>query len=190
MGNFFTVKVQGGETLLKDLQNEIKGIEDASHSALNYVESAFREDLQTFIAEEWYKKWGPPKKYERRTDKNNYGTPLEDMEKNADDSTINGLTLSFVYSPTGEHKISMWDTHDGDEIIKIIQDNSGWTYRPTKDKQGREIMPRPFWNKFVEYEFNGGAFAAFDYGFGGRGYNLISEGISKDIKYDSGESFL
>lgn len=187
----FKITVSGFETAEEDLEKEQKGIESAAAIGLRMVESQFYTDLQRHIQKDWYEAWGDPKMYVRRTDDDALGTPLGDMEENAARySSIDGLTLSFIYSPTGQHDNSAWSLVDGDKLIEIIQTNSGWKWKPDKDSKKRTIMPRPFWNNFVEEEFNGGAFAAFDYGFSGRGYDLISEGVEKDLEHAGGESLL
>lgn len=51
-------------------------------------------------------------------------------------------------------------------------------------------MPRPFWNNFVEEQRSGMLFAAFEDGFGGRGYDLVREGGTKDLDFPPSESML
>lgn len=184
----FKVTVSGFETVENDLEKEQKQIEKASVEGLRMVESQFYADLERHIQKDWYEAWGEPKQYERRTDDPSLGPPLGDFSNM--NSEIKGLTLTFDYFPSGKHSNGEWNNHNGDEIIKIIQMNEGWSYPVNEDRQKRMIMPRPFWNNFVEEEFNGQAFAVFDYGFSGRGYDLIPEGVGKDLEYTSGESLL
>ena len=179
----FKITVSGFETVQKDLEKEQKGIEFASGFGLRMVESEMYNRLAKHIHDDWYEPWGPPEVYKRRTDNHTLGTPLGDLAKNVL-SDVKGNTLSFEYIPTGKHANPDWYTHDGDEIIEIIQTNMKWTWQPNN------CFPRPFWNNFVNEQFNGAAFDAFDYGFSGRGYDLISEGVGKDLEYTGGESLL
>ena len=187
----FKITVSGFETAEEDIQTERKGIEAAATAGLRFTESQFYTDLERHVREDWYEPWGPPKAYMRRTDEPVLGTPLGDMEKNAEPYTsVDGLTLSFVYQPTGKHDFYDWSTVDGDQLIKIIQTNGEWKYKPRKDQKKRSIMPRPFWNNFVREEMNGGAVDAFEYGFSGRGYDFIREGADHDLIWDGGEGLL
>ena len=79
---------------------------------------------------------------------------------------------------------------DSDDLIEIIQTNSGWKYEPSKDKSGREIMPRPFWNNFVEEQRNGALINSFARGFGGSGFDIELEGGVLDLDFPADESML
>jgi hypothetical protein len=186
---FFKISIDGFESAYEDLEKERDKIGDASGSGLHMVESEMYESLQRHIREDWYEPWGPPKVYLRRTDDPTLGPPLGDLEKNVN-SDVNDLILTFNYSPSGEHENEEWDDREGDELIRVIQFNRGWSYPVKEDVHERRIMPRPFWNNFVEEQFNGLAFDSFSYGFSGRGYDLISEGVGKDLEFTGGESLV
>lgn len=193
MARFFTYSVRGFESVEKDVLQEVKEIDRFAENGLRMVDNEFHTNLAKHIREDWYEKWGPPKIYERRTDDNSYGTPLGDMDRPNMDSDLKKRRLTFVYSPSGEHEYDDWHSVDGDQLIKIIQDNRGWEFKPNYDLSGRKIMERPFWNNFVEEEFNGAAFDAFEYGFfnsAGNEYVLIRQGGSNDLQYEPGESLL
>lgn len=186
---FFKVNIEWDGTLEGDVAAQRKGIEAAANAGLRSVESQMYVDLQRHIRDDWYRPWGPPKEYERRTDNDSLGTPLGDPANM--DSTVTGLSLAFVYSPSGEHAVPEWsNTASGDKLISILQTADGWRYPPTEDRKGREIMPRPFWNNFVREQFGGAAFDAFEYGFAGRGFDLLREGGEKDLDHSGGESEL
>lgn len=193
MARFFTYNVRGFESVEKDVLDEIKDIDRFIQNGLQMVDNEFHTNLAKHVHEDWYKKWGPPKEYERRTDEETLGTPIGSMDPPNMDSNLKKRQLTFIYSPSGEHKYEGWHSVDGDQLIKIIQDNKGWEYEPNFDKEGRKIMPRPFWNNFVEEEFNGAAFDAFEYGFhnsAGNEYVLVREGGTKDLQYEPGEGLL
>lgn len=184
---FFKVNLEWDGTLEDDVSAQKKGIEAAANAGLRSVESQMYADLQRHIREDWYRPWGPPKMYERRTDNEALGTPLGDPSNM--DSSVSGLSLEFVYSPSGDHEYPAWsNSASGDKLISILQTNDGWRWKPSTDKKGREIMPRPFWNNFVREQFGGAAFDSFEYGFAGRGFDLIREGGEKDLLHSGGES--
>ena len=189
---FFTVTVIGEETLQADLNEHLLAIKDASRAGLQFLASDMISTLQKHIWNDWHEPWGEPLVYKRRTDAENdpdqgyLGVPLGDTRNMS--TEIRDLSLAFVYEPTGRHTTHSWSTVNGDALISIIQRNAGWKYEPGKDKDHRNVMPRPFWNNFVEDEKNGAAFGAFEYGFSGRGYDLIREG--NDVVFDGNESML
>ena len=185
--DFLTITMRGEETLANDLNDEVLAISNISHDALYRVGSDMIMSLQYHIREDWYEPWGPPKAYERRT---NTGDPdALGSEKNMHPD-VNGLSLSFVYAPTGRHTVREWNSRSGDALIETIQTDSGWTWEPDKDKRGREIMPRPFWNNFGEEMRNGEAFDSFERGFAGHGYDLIREAGQKDMEFPANEGML
>lgn len=189
-GGFFRVTVTGEETLSNELNDRTNDMRGPIRDGLMNVQSEMVENLQKHIREDWYNPWGEPKYYTRRTDNPAFGTPLGDISNM--DATVKDMSLSFVYSPNGRHENNRWHKRDGDKLIEVIQTNSGWTkgWEPDKDRRGRAIMPRPFWNRFVEEQFDGMAFAAFEYGFSGRGFDLIREGGERDVLFQHGESLL
>lgn len=191
MAKVLTVTIEDDGGLKKEIDKKIKQIERASEKGLKSVGSEFIKNLQTHIREDWYEAWGEPKKYIRRTDKGG-GTPLGSSKNMS--AKVDGLTLDFTYSPTGDHANSKWHTKDGDALIKVIQENFGWTYTPSKDQKGRRIMPRPFWDNFVKEEKAWRAFDAFRNGFVASknldDYQFIVEGGNKDIVFDTSDGEL
>ena len=185
--SFFKVTVSGLETIDEDFELESRKIEKAFPQALQYVGSEMIVSLQKHIFEDWYKPWGPPLIYIRRTDNNSLGTPLGSKENM--DVFVDNDSLEFTYEPTGDHAVSDWNSVSGDKLIEIIQTNSGWSYPVGVDKIGRTIMPRPFWNFFVEEQANSGIIDAFIKGMSPFA-TVIPEGVGKDVVFDGGESML
>ena len=148
-----TAKIIG---LDEDLKKEEKRYLSLSENALQFVGAEMVLDLQKHIKEDWYEKWGEPLVYRRRTDNPSYGTPLGSEENMTYDKERSGNQVEFVfgYFPNGEHNNPLpgedWHSADGNDLIKIIQENEGWKYPVDEDTQGRTIMPRPFWDNFVE----------------------------------------
>ena len=146
--SFFKFYVTGLETIDLDYLKETADIGRYSSSALQTVGAEMIENLQKHIQEDWYGAWKPPKVYERRTDDPSLGTPLGSKENM--DASVSGMELDFTYEPNGEHKVAAWSGHrSGDGLINVIQTNSGWTWKP------KGAGKRPFWNNFVDEEFNG-----------------------------------
>lgn len=188
MEGFFHVTVSGEETLTNDLNDNLNAMRGPIRDGLRFVGSEMIVDLQRHIQKDWYEAWGDPKEYERRTDDPSRGTPLGDDSNMHTD--VHDMSLSFVYTPNGRHVNHAWQKRDGDKLIEVIQTNSGWSWQPRKDTKGRPIIGRPFWNNFAEEQFNGAAFDAFEYGFAGRGFDLVREGGKRDVEYSPGESML
>ncbi len=142
--------------LKEDLEKEKKRLLSLSEKALKNVGAEMVFDLQNRIQKDWYEKWGDPKVYRRRTDNPSYGTPLGSEENMTYDKKRLGdeVEFSFGYFPNGEHNNPPtdedWHSVDGNDLIQIIQKNEGWQYPVDEDTQGRTIMPRPFWDNFVE----------------------------------------
>ncbi len=104
---------------------------------------------------------------------------------------VKGLSLNFLYTPNAKHTAKNWSSGmSSDDLIEIIQTNEGWRYEPSKDKNGREIMPRPFWNNFVEEQRNGALMYSFAKGFIGSGFDLVLEGGILDLDFPASESML
>ena len=179
----FKVSVSQERTLLDDYQKEEGEIRAHFSEAINMIASEMKENLQKHIYEDWYLPWGKPKRYKRRTDNPDLGTPL------GSDQNIHAIpskdTLEFIYDPSGEHTNEKYHTRDGDDLIRVIQMNSGWTWQPNEDRGGREIMPRPFWNNFVDEQESGGIINAFIAGMAP--YKVIAEGKDKDVVLDGTE---
>lgn len=183
------VSVVGENTISQDYEKAVGEIRSHFPKALRNVASEMTENLQKHIEQDWYLPWGEPKSYKRRTTARNedkdYGTPLGDKSNiHYPDPTD---CLDFTYTPTGKHKVQKWSSEkDGDEIIRIIQMNSGWDYPPDEDENGRTIMPRPFWDNFVDEQAQHGIIDAFIAGMGKR-YPVIPEGAGNDVVLDGDE---
>ena len=110
---------------------------------LSVLESEMRMSLGEHIMSDMYSAWGEPKAYDRT-----YAM----LSNDAIESKSGNLKLEFYYEPhwdapsTGNYGVA---EKSGNELIEVIQTNSGWTYKPNEDTNGRKIMPRPFWNNFV-----------------------------------------
>lgn len=135
------------EGLQEDIDEITREINAQIPRALQQVGSEMRDNLQEHIRTDWYEAWGAPKKYKRRTDFGG-GVPLGD-EQNME-IYVKKNSLDFGYYPTGDHAEKFWDDRDGNALIEVIQENAGWSFTPDKDKKGRTIMPRPFWDNFVD----------------------------------------
>lgn len=187
--SMFRVSVKWEGSLEQDVEDHVPRIRDAANMALHSCESMMSASLLEHIQNDWFNAWGEPLVYKRRSQFPQYGKGLA----NPDNITthVNGLSLSFLYEPNAQHSASNWSRNlSPDELIEVIQTNSGWKYEPTQDRKMRRIMPRPFWNNFVEEMRNGMLFAAFENGFGGRGYDLVREGGDKDLDFPPSESML
>lgn len=134
----------------EDLEYEKKEIWAASILALGEVGEDMKIALQEHIQKDWHDAWGDPLVYERRTDNPSLGTPLG-SEKNMSYS-VSKTGLHFRYFPSQQHKNREWSVTNGDSLIRMLQENLGWKWKPSEDTQGRMIMPRPFWDNFVEEE--------------------------------------
>lgn len=185
---FFTATYEGFETVEEDVEKHRQKIEKISSDALSFLGTEMTKTLQKHIREDWYEPWGPPKAYPRRTDNPSLGIPLGDNRNISAEQK--GLSLIFTYKPSGDHAARKWYRKSGDALIEVIQENKGWSFQPKFDRNGHAIMPRPFWDRFVEEEKNGGIWSAFQYGFGGHGYNLIPEGNGLDVEFAPGEGML
>lgn len=139
--SFFNVSVVGTNTIQRDLETELKNIENQSNLALNNIGAEMVNTLQKFINEVWYKGY-KPKVYKRRTDGAG-GTPIGSRENM--DYKVSKRQLYFSYEPTGEHINPKWSNRNGDKLIEHIQQG-------LNDYTEKEIPPRPFWNDFIEEE--------------------------------------
>ena len=142
--------------------------------ALGVVGSEMTVGLQRHVMEDWYYVY-KPYVYKRRTDDPSLGTPLGDGANIS--SEVSGHSLTFTYTPTGEHQNGAWSDRHGDELIEWIQEG------------GTGIPPRPFWNNFLEEQRNGEIMNAFILGMGEK-YPVIAEGGDRDLYFDPGESEL
>lgn len=185
----FSVTTKWEGSLEQEVEAHVPRIKDAANMALHSCESEMSASLLEHIKNDWYDAWGEPLVYKRRSDNDDYGQGLMDPDNIT--PNVNGLTLTFLFTPNAKHSAKNWSRDlSSDELIEVIQTNSGWKYEPTEDRRGRKIMPRPFWNNFVEEQRNGMLFGAFESGFGGRGYDLEREGGTKDLDFPPNESML
>lgn len=138
---FFNAEIAGLETLENDYEQHFAKIDDAIQLALQDVGSEMVSSLQKHIKEDVYAAYAP-KSYQRRSENYGTGTPLTDTQNMSVETKHNELI--FSYNPTGEHVYSVWHTRDDDTLITAIQNGKLWG-KPPK---------RPFWNNFVEEQFN------------------------------------
>lgn len=165
------VTIYEKEQLGKDLYKEQGKIESLIPNALQYVGSEMKNDLQRGIFSDWYTQYSPVE-YERRTDNPGKGTPLGDSSNIS--IAVKGKELQFDYEPTGEYiGKPFWSKRSGDSLIEFLQ-NGMW--------QGvYNIVPaRPFWNNFVERQFNQEIMTNFARGM--LPYKVESDGVGKDIQ--------
>lgn len=187
--SLFKVSAKWEGSLEQDVDSHLPGIKSAANMALHSCESMMGISLLEHIQNDWYEAWGEPLVYKRRTDNPEYGTPLGDPDNIT--SHVSGLSLSFLYEPNAKHSAANWSRDlSPDELIEVIQTNSGWKYEPSTDIHNKPIMKRPFWNNFVQELRNGLLFTMFEEGFGGRGYDLVREGGEKDLDFPDDESML
>lgn len=191
MAEFLNITVQGTDSIDKDLDTAIQDMKRPGgpiDKGLREAATYFAPTLRQHLYDDWYEAWGEPKKYIRRTDNNGYGKSLFDY---VEDAVVdaNKLSIHFDYIPSGEHAL-YGNGANGDELINIIQYNRGWKWQPKVDSKQREIMPRPFWNNFIEEMKSGVIPMAFREGFISAGWKLDLEGGSKDMEWANGESLL
>lgn len=192
MGGFMTITVKGTDTIDKELQDVVREMEKPIRRGLETAAVTFAPTLRQHIADDWYDAWGPPKRYLRRTDYPEYGPGLYEQVKEA---VVKGDSVEFEYLPSARHSLEIdpetgFVPEGGDDLINIIQYNRGWLNKPNRDRQGRSIMPRPFWNNFVEEMKSGILMDAFEYGFTSGGWTMIREGGDRDMEWANGESML
>ena len=135
------------EGLEDDINNFTQELDKQIPHALQQVGSEMVYKLQEHIRTDWYEAWGAPKQYKRRTD---YGGGISLGDEQNMDIQVKKNTLDFEYFPSGDHVRREWDERDGDTLIKVIQENKGWSFQPDLDKEGRALTPRPFWDNFVD----------------------------------------
>lgn len=186
MDEFLTVSAKEEGALEEELKKVLDEMRAPVSKGLHTAAAVFAPALRQHIADDWYDAWGPPKKYLRRTDYPEYGPGLYAQ---VEEAVVNGETVLFEYLPSGEHGLT-GESASGDDLIRIIQNDRGWEFPPTYDRQGRKIMPRPFWNNFVREIQDGLAMDAFEYGFTSGGWSMIREGGSRDMEWVNGESLL
>lgn len=190
MAEFLTITIQGMDALDKELQDALYEMKKPIKRGLQTAASTLAPALRQHIADDWYDEWGPPRKYLRRTDYPEYG---EGLYAQVEEAVVRDDAILFEYSPSGEYRYQKGHASsnaNGDELINIIQYNRGWQFKPTLDRQGREIKPRPFWNNFVNEVKDGILMDAFEYGFTSGGWTMTREGGSKDMEWANGESLL
>ena len=137
---------------------------------LNMVGSELIKDLQSHIEKDVYDAYDP-RAYPRRKDNPKFGTSLVDKKNFY--AMAKGEYLEFNYYPDGTHRGTRKDTLGyadsesrtdgdipikpnpvhGDVLINRIQTGKGYDWNADNPDDGPP--PRPFWNNFVEEEFNG-----------------------------------
>lgn len=186
LDEFLKITIKDSGVLEKEFADTLYEMKKPIGRGLHTAAAVFAPALRQHIADDWYDAWGPPKKYLRRTDYPEYGPGLYAQ---VEEAVVNGETVLFEYLPSGEHSLT-GENASGDDLIRIIQDDRGWEFPPTYDRQGRKIGPRPFWNNFVEEIRDGLAMDAFEYGFTSGGWSMIREGGEADMEWGRGESLL
>ena len=189
--SLFKVSAKWEGSLEQDVDSHLPGIKSAANMALHSCESVLITSLSEHIQKDWFDRWYPIE-YRRRTDHPEDripgdGEPLGSEEYM--DTKVSDLTLTFLYTPKSNHRYAKWANHRwDDELIETIQlgPKGKWTWISQDDPPPE----RPFWNNFVEELRNGLLFAAFEDGFGGRGYDLVREGGEKDLDFPGDESML
>ena len=178
MRGIFKVTVEEVEPLEDDLQTERKKIKAQIPVALGYVGSEMKDSLERHLYADWYTGYRSSV-YERRTDDPRLGKSITD-ESNIS-VTNRGQTLIFDYHPSGLHANPDWSTEGGDPLIERIQ-NGLW--------RENEIIvpPRPFWNNFVEEQFDEKIMENFIHGM--LPYYEVESETGKDIKTEDMESLL
>ena len=174
------VKVEG---LNEEVKEEIAKIKNQIPTALEQVGSEMILDLQKHTQEDWYKKY-KPKIYQRRTDDNSLGIPLGSVENMS--VSVKNNKLDFTYTPSGEHEEKAWEERNGDELIKWLQNEHDLASTNTGEIL-HTIPARPFWNNFVEEQFNEKIMQTFVRGFPKK-YSVVLEG--DDLETDGNESML
>ena len=218
MGNFFTVKITGEETLTNDLNDFLHTLKEPIRTGLSSVADGFTQSLDKHIENDVYDAY-QPKRYPRRMNSDSLLSP------NYKDIKIHDLSLSFQYEPKGFHKgrrkdilgaeyddvIHEWiildpetgETKDiienpndplkphpvhGDALIRRLQTGEGYDWKPPK---GEDSFPkRPFWNNFLEEQKDGAALNSFVYGFGTHAVDLILEGGNRDMEWAANEGMI
>lgn len=190
--DFVTITVKGWNTVENELKDVLYEMKKPIRRGLETAAMAMAPALKQHIADDWYDAWGPPKKYLRRTDYPEYGPGLYEQ---VEEAVVKDDSVLFEYLPSARHSLEIdpetrYVPEGGDELINIIQYNRGWLDPPNLDRQGRHIMPRPFWNNFVEEMKNGLLMDAFEAGFSSGGWSMVREGGAQDMAWATGESIL
>lgn len=188
---FLTVTMSGWESVKQELDDVMTAMKRPIRNGLATAGYAMAPALKQHIADDWYDAWGPPKKYLRRTDYPERGPSLYEQ---VEEAVVRDDSVFFEYLPSGEYRSAggmKTSDANGDDLINIIQYNRGWTFPPSLDRQGRNIMPRPFWNNFVEEMKDGLLMDAFEAGFSSTpDWTMVREGGAMDMAWDAGESIL
>ena len=147
--SFFNVTVEGLDSLDKDFENELKGINKQIPIALGIVGSEMAKDLQAIIEGYFYKSY-TPKQYQRS------GEMKEDSSMNYEPKD-NGLT--FIYEPETTHNgLDAWvqdkPVRGEFSIPRTPDDLIVWGQYSHFDGTNHEIPARPFWNFFLEEQGN------------------------------------
>lgn len=184
MENGLKIKITGLEEIEKDFDENAREIETKIPYALGYTASEMLDDLERHLQHDWREMYSP-RFYERRTDDPSLGTSI--MDESNTHISVSGKKMEFIYNPTGEHSNPQWNQRSGDSLIEFIQ-NGMWDKGGVTREDIKIVPPRPFWNNFVEEQFNYKIIQNFTAGM--RPFEVISEGGSKDIQSENMESLL
>lgn len=154
MGTQITAKIIG---LKEDLEKERQDINKQADKALFSVGVEMKRDLQVILQKEWYERYTPTT-YERRTDDNSLGRPIGSDDNF--DVSVKRQSLEFSFNPTGKHANPEWSVRNGDALIEWIQ--AEHNYAESDDGEIiKKIPSRPFWNKFLDEQMDGGIMEKF-----------------------------
>lgn len=131
------VKVEGLDSLDKDLESLTEKIDTAVTAGLNTVLGDFKDSLASHVQEDAYKKY-KPKKYKR--------TGAMGDEKNMT-GNVSGNVLDFLYEFETESDGNYYE--DSDDVIRVVQSGKNYLW-------GVAIDPRPFWDNFIKEQLIGG----------------------------------
>lgn len=155
MSDFFRFSAES-YGLVEELNAAADDVKKKIPGALQFVGADMQESLMRHLREDWYEAWGEPLVYERDADKR----PARSiMSKTRMHVEVDGEKLLFDYMDNKRIASGSW-TED-DQVIKVIGSNSGWQFPPKRDIFGRYVMPRPFWNNFVNEMKNEGIMQSF-----------------------------
>ena len=180
-----TIDCKGSIGDMSALEKELNIPSVAWKAALLNVKDRMESSLKEHIQEDVYDAY-TPHRYRRRSKNENIGTPLIDLEKNADvhaRQNENGSYQIYLrYMPTGAHENAAWSSSgkkgvDGDDLISRIEKNDPAYWWPPKKESALE---RPFWQKYVEEMIDGGGFAeALQQGFASQGYQVTIDSVTR-----------
>ena len=193
---------------IPDMSNLVKELEAPIQRTVweavsESIYASMRERLYQHIQTDVYQAY-TPSIYPRRSDNGNdvYGTPLDDMDKNAVKLGVGDkgyhpsgkvMGVGIKYEPSGEHsgkfgdffgKEKLKEIHhkpedpvkpnpvSGNELIRRIETGKGYDWAFD--------MERPFWSNFVAEMVDGGGLAeAIEGAFASQGYDVEIDKVDR-----------